>query len=293
MSSSANIINRIAALAAHDAGRRGFSNSALAQSGLFPAAESLLSGERTIIATGFCIRAAMIGENDGPPGALAIADALCQLGQEVVFVSDHFSSGLLEAGMRAYDMRLPVTLLERDQATADREISALLADFRPTHVVAIERPGSAIDGHRYSMRGAVLDDLVPAADALLAPGEATVTIAIGDGGNELGMGGLRADHHHRVMYGEKIFCATRADFVIPAGISNWGGHALAAALGILAGRRLMRTPEHERRVLEALQAAGAVDGCTGKADLSVDGIAWEDYAETLRALHAAGRGSLT
>jgi len=287
---SSRTLSKLAALAAHDIGQRGFSSAALPHSALQAAAQSLLSGERTIIATGFCIRAAMIGENDGPPGALAIADALRQLGQEVVFVSDHFSSGLLDAGMRVYDMRLAVTLLEGDQATADREIAALLADFRPTHIVAIERPGSAIDGHRYSMRGAVLDDLVLAADALLAPGNAAVTIAIGDGGNELGMGGLRADHHQRVMYGEKIFCATRADFVIPAGISNWGGHALAAALGVLAGRRLMRPPEHERRVLEALQAAGAVDGCTGKSELSVDGVAWEDYAETLRALYATGSG---
>ncbi|SDH16190.1 glutamate cyclase domain-containing protein [Propionivibrio dicarboxylicus] len=286
---SSRTFSKLAALAAHDIGQRGFSSAALPQSSLRQAAESLLNGERSVICTGFCIRAAMIGENDGPPGALAIADALRQLGQQVVFVSDRFSSGLLDAGMRVYDMHLPVTLLERDQATADREIAALLADFRPTHVVAIERPGSAIDGHRYSMRGAVLDDLVPAADALLAPGGAT-TIAIGDGGNELGMGGLRADHHHRVMYGEKIFCATRADFVIPAGISNWGGHALAAALAVLAGRPLMRAPEHERNVLEALRDAGAVDGCTGTAELSVDGIAWKNYAKTLHALYAAACG---
>lgn len=288
---SSRKLSKLAALAAHDIGKRGFSGAALPQTALQPAAQSLLDGERTIIATGFCIRAAMIGENDGPPGALAIADALRQLGQQVVFVSDRFSSGLLEAGMRVYDMSLPITLLEREQALADREIAALLADFRPTHVVAIERPGSAIDGHRYSMRGTVLDDLVPAADALLAPSESTVSIAIGDGGNELGMGALRADHHQRVMYGEKIFCATRADFVIPAGISNWGGYALAAALGVLAGRPLMRPPEHERRVLEALQAAGAVDGCTGEPEVSVDGIAWDDYARTLAAIHAVAGAS--
>lgn len=44
----------------------------------------------------------------------------------------------------------------------------------------------------------------------------------------------------------------------------------------------MRPTAHS--VLEALQAAGAVDGCTGRADLSVDGIDWADYSKTLEAM---------
>ena len=280
------LIDNLATLAARDPGQRGFSTVA-ATGQLQPAAEALLAGSRIIITTGFCIRAAMIGENDGPPGALALANALRQLGKAVAFVTDRFSWSLLEAGAELYGGAFPITELSQTQTTADTQIAELLDAFQPTQVVAIERPGSAIDGHRYSMRGQILDDLVPAADRLLTPESPRhfSTIAIGDGGNELGLGSLRESHMQHVKHGEIIFCATPADFVIPAGISNWGAYALVGALAALSGQPLMPPPEQERRVLERLLAAGAVDGCTGRAECSVDGIAWEDYAATLREMH--------
>ena len=284
-------IREIATLAAHDPGQRGFAASAKTQA-LQAAAETLLTGNHIIIATGFCIRAAMIGENDGPPGALALADALTQCGQTVVFVTDRFSRGLLEAGADAYELHAEIVELAQEQSMADLQILDLLDTFQPSHVVAIERPGSALDGHRYSMRGAILDDLVPAADLLLAPPHprAFTTIAVGDGGNELGLGSLRETLWPHITHGEKIFCATPADFVVPAGISNWGAHALVAALTVLSTKPLMRPPEHERHVLERLQAAGAVDGCTGRRETTVDGIATDDYLATLRAMYRVACG---
>ena len=76
-------LKRIGALIRHDPGQRGLATLA-GQDDLPRAAASLLRSERIFIVTGFCIRAAMIGENDGPPGALALADALRQLGREVI-----------------------------------------------------------------------------------------------------------------------------------------------------------------------------------------------------------------
>ena len=144
------------------------------------------------------------------------------------------------------------------------------------------------------MRGERLDDLVPAADRLLEPPYPRTfrTIAVGDGGNELGLGKLRSALQSRVTHGELIFCATPADYVIAAGISNWGAFALVAALSLLAGRLLLRPPENEGVVLKALQAAGAVDGCTREATLSVDGLAWEDYASTIADIYAATQTAL-
>jgi hypothetical protein len=280
-------ITRIDRLARHDPGQRGFAEFADCDH-LESAARELLAGQRIILITGFCIRDAMIGENDGPPGTLALADALRQLGKEVVLVSDQYSTGLLNAGAVPLGPAFTTVTLSLAQDLADREIQALLSAFAPTQVVAIERPGSAVDGHRYSMRGEVLDAVVPATERFLPPADARNyrTIAIGDGGNELGMGALRASLKDRVNHGELIFCATAADYVIPAGISNWGAYALVAALSLLSGRLLLRPPADERRVLEALLVAGAVDGCTKKPALSVDGIPWEAYAGTLAEIHA-------
>ena len=277
-------IERIEMLARHDPGNRGLASFA-ANRELLPSAAELLRGERVIIVTGFCIRAAQIGETDGPPGALAIADALRQLGKEVVLVSDQYSSGLLAAGAEQFGKPFEIVDLELPQQVADQQIDELVAAFKPTQVLAIERPGNAPDGHRYSMRGEILDDLVAAADRLLAPQRAYRTIAIGDGGNELGLGCLRESLKARVTHGELIFCATPADYVIPAGISNWGAYALVGALSLLAGRLLLRPPEHERAVLQAILAAGAVDGCTRAPTLSVDGLPWDDYAAVLNDIY--------
>ena len=282
----AEAIRRIELLARRDPGSRGLASFA-DTSHLLAAAGELLVGERVILTTGFCIRAAMIGETDGPSGTLALADALRRLGKEVVLVTDKHSSGLLTAGAKVIGAPFTTLVLSLAQDQADREIHDLLSSFSPTQVVAIERPGSALDGHRYSMRGEVLDDLVPAADRLLQPGfpRSFRTIAVGDGGNELGFGSLRDALKTHVAHGELIFCATAADWVIPAGISNWGAFALVAALALLSGKRLMAPPERERAVLESLVTAGAVDGCTGKNELSVDGLPWLEYACTIADLH--------
>ena len=162
----AQAIARIEVLARHDPGSRGLASFAPTGE-LLPAAAELLRGQRIIIVTGFCIRAALIGESDGPPGALAIADALRQLGKDVVLVTDQYSSGLLDAGTALFGAPFTIVSLDLPQAVAERQIDELVAAFKPTQVLAIERPGSAVDGHRYSMRGEALDDLVPAADRLL------------------------------------------------------------------------------------------------------------------------------
>ena len=279
-------IRQFELLARHDPGGRGLASSD-AESHLYSAAANLLDAERVILVTGFCIRAAMIGETDGPSGTLAVAHALRQLGKEVVLVSDKFSDGLLEAGARVLGAPYPITVLSPVQEESDRAIDALLASFAPTQVVAIERPGSAIDGHRYSMRGEILDELVPSADRLLTPpGERSyATIAVGDGGNELGMGHLRDSLMDRINLGELIFCDTEADHVIPAGISNWGAYALAASLAVLSGKPILIKPEDELAVLEAQVAVGAVDGCTRKNEVSVDGVPIADYLKTVSAIY--------
>jgi hypothetical protein len=254
---------------------------------LAPAAEALVAAEQVIIVTGFCVQSRRVGETDGLPGALALASALRSLEREVVFLTDGFSAPLLAAGMKVDGSGTPVHLLRQPQEDADAAIDALLASFAPTHVVAIERPGNAADGHRYSMRGEILDDLVVSADRLFAPPgkRGYTTLAVGDGGNELGLGGLRQTLGDYVEHGKTIFCATPADHVIPAGVSNWGAYALAAALSLLTGRMLIRAPAHERSVLAAMVAAGAVDGCTQRCALSVDGLAWDDYASVLEAIY--------
>ena len=61
-------------------------------------ADVLLDHPGTIfIATGFYIMAAEATETDGPPGAVAIGNALAKLGNDVVYVTDELSSEVVRS----------------------------------------------------------------------------------------------------------------------------------------------------------------------------------------------------
>src|SRR5881392_3831507 len=69
----------------------------------------------------------------------------------------------------------------------------LLADHRPTHLVSIERPGRTASGDYLSARGETVRPWNAPVDALflMAP-RRVATVGVGDGGNEIGMGNVRA-----------------------------------------------------------------------------------------------------
>src|SRR6056297_2302301 len=97
MLSSEKALNRIESIFSEDAGGRGIGNIKL-QGDYENALQDLKNSSKVMILTGFVIRAAGVGETDGPLGALSIGKALEELGKEVCFVTDTFSYRLLEEG---------------------------------------------------------------------------------------------------------------------------------------------------------------------------------------------------
>ena len=67
------------------------------------------------------------------------------------------------------------------------------------------------------------------------------TIGIGDGGNEIGMGKVQQKVIEHIENGRNIASTVATDHLITAGVSNWGGSALVAAL-----RVLNQCPVHSR-----------------------------------------------
>src|SRR5438477_11762836 len=87
-----------------------------------------------------------------------------------------------------------------------------------------------------------------------------VNIGIGDGGNEIGMGKVAWDVIRRnVPNGGLIACRVPTDYLIVAGVSNWGAYALAAGIALLRGKRLDRElfdVEQERELLRLMIETG-------------------------------------
>lgn len=248
------------------------------------AAVSLLEGKTILIVTGFVIRDTLTGETDGPVGAVSLAGALEGLGKKVILVTDEYSKSILYSCREVKSLTCPIETIPADSESMFYQ--ELLNKYNPTHVIAIERPGRASDGRCYSMKGEDLSDIVPNTDILFeeADNQGIITIAVGDGGNEVGMGKIKSYVINFVNNGKKICAAVKTDFLIVAGVSNWGGHALSAALSILARIMLLHDTETEVKLLESIVEAGAVDGCTKKRTTTVDGLSLEDNLNILALL---------
>lgn len=112
------------------------------------------------------------------------------------------------------------------------------------------------------------------------------TIGIADGGNEIGCGRIAwSTLRKAVKTGPAALTACRipTDYLILSGISNWGAYGLGAAVAALAGKQdSLRawTSDREAAILQAIVAAGGVDGMSKRAESSVDGLALEPYLAT-------------
>ena len=307
-------------LLALDPGARGIENF-FQPGGARRAAEALQRARRALITTGFVV-AAGTAETDGPPGAAVLGRALRRLGVDVAYVTDDVTAPVLAATLDALGEPADVT-----RYAAGTDAARIVADARPTHLVAIERPGRADDGVYRNMRGddvsawnAPLDELFLLAQR---PGERSrarldkatrgtsrprgprynnprdnktrlertpsrvTTIGVGDGGNEIGMGNVRARLRGAAALAKRIASVVRVDHLVVAGVSNWGAYGIAAHLGRLAGRPLLHTPDEERRIVGACVSAGACDGVTRRREATVDGLSLDVHAALVALLAVA------
>jgi hypothetical protein len=154
-------------------------------------------------------------------------------------------------------------------------------------------------GHHYTMSGRNIDELTSPAHLLFeerADDPRNIkTIGIGDGGNEIGMGKIPWDTIRRnIPNGDLIACRVPTDYLIVAGVSNWGAYALAAGIALLRDVELpaeLFDPNRERELLWGMAGRSPlVDGVTGKQEATVDGLSWDDYIKPLVEIGKIVRG---
>jgi hypothetical protein len=277
-------LDPIEALCLLDVGGRGIGRLVV-PGAMAAAARSLRTATRVALVTGFVARPTWAAETDGPSGTVVLGRALRRLGATVRYLADPPVLPLLHACLAALREPRDVVALPAGAAAALPAARGAVAALRPSHLVAVERPGRAADGGYYNARGGSVADENAPLDALFVrrrPG--LVTVGIGDGGNEIGMGRVRARVHRDVPHGPRIGSVVRTDHLIVGGTSNWGAWGLCAHLGLLAGRDLLHTPAEEARLTRAMVAAGGVDGLSGARQPSVDNLPLGLHQTLLRAL---------
>jgi hypothetical protein len=269
-------------LLALDPGHRGIAGF-FVRGGAAAAARSLAKGRRTLITTGFTVAPGQ-PETDGPPGAAVLGRALRRLGHKVSYVTDDVNVPVLEATLDALGEPTAVLVFDaRPDATAAAR--RVLAAEAPTHLVSIERPGRAQDGDYRNARGVSVRPWNAPLDALfLTVPKGVATVGIGDGGNEIGMGNVRARILRTAALPREITSVVKVKHLVVAGTSNWGAWGVVAELSRLTGRALLHSADEERRMVEACVAAGAVDGLSRQRAATVDGLPLDAHVGMLELL---------
>ncbi len=276
-----------------------------------------LAGTRGLsiaIVTGFYIPQAEAYETDGPLGAHFLAEVLHHLGAKVTLMAEPECSAVLETALRLSGLEDHVALHDLPAPT-DVPQASWTANFwnihrNLTHLIAIERAGpshtvaslAALPRNHaapvgdfvrqvppgawnrpHNMRGLdIAPFTAPAHQLFETMPQGVVSIGIGDGGNEIGMGKIPWETiAANISNGERIACRVPTHHLIVAGISNWGAYALAAGTAMLHRQtdldRLFDA-QREAQLWEAvLEKETLVDGVTGRKELAVDGQPWSEY----------------
>ncbi len=237
-----------------------------------------------VIVTGFPVKSAGVGETDGPPGALALAYALKKLNKKVIIVTDKYSEALIRAGAKS--LRLIAEIYIFEEGREEEQSEEIIRKYKPEHIIAIERPGRNADNKCYSMYGEDITSYCPNTDILFIKAKENniPTSAVGDGGNELGMGKIKEIVKKNVNMGNVICAQFETDNLVAAGVSNWGAFGICAGLSILNDTALMLNEDEYEELMREIVKAGAVDGCSKKREVSVDGITYEENLAVLNKL---------
>jgi len=231
----------------------------------------LIRSSRIAIVTGFMVPSANAPETDGPPGTIVLARALEQCGKKVtVYTDPPCQKGVMSCGK----------VLGFSEVRAVEEGSGI-HEGDPDLVFFLERLGRTRDGKYCNMHGMDISDYTYPLDeaAMIAMEKKVPVIAIGDGGNEVGMGLIAEKIHRLAPAFSDCVCSITCDVLLASDVSNWGAYALTSILSFHYGRWLGHSAREEKMMLDAMTKAGAVDGVTGLVAPSVDGFSLEKNME--------------
>lgn len=248
--------------------------------------DTVKPGDIIFLTSGFIFYKWRLAETDGPPGVAALARAI-DLGLDArsVVITDpgleemhiktvgatglHYLSDIDKAMKQNRQFTVLTYPINRDEAK--KLATKLLDDFKPKAIISVEKPGENIKGIIHSRVGVDVSFLHGKLDYLMkeAKSRKILTVGMGDGGNELGMGGIRDIVEKYTSTGAKCQCpcnagvaaATELDYAVPCSISNWGAYGIEACLALLLDNEdVMHDGDLEDRILDTNAYFGGMSG---------------------------------
>lgn len=226
---------------------------------------------RTLVLTGFYVDGTC--ETDGLASAISLAKVLKREGSQVTFVTDKYCSYVLKRLSNSPVINFPID----DKAESFSE--NLIRKLSPTLIISIERCGKSEDGRYYNF---ILNDITnntSKLDTLFDKVEHS--IAIGDTGNEIGMGNLFEE-----IKKEKVFLmpsTTKAEHLVISSTSNWGVYGLISYISKFLKKDYFYNIK-DKEIIMKLVNFGAIDGISEKNEPTVDTYTLEETEEIIKEL---------
>lgn len=249
--------------------------------------DTVKEGDIVYIMTGFVLRPFKHAETDGIISSMLLCRSLA-LGfgaKPVIIVPEenheavrsmaavmglHLFEDLEE--MKNIPVSMGLVIYTKDAEKAPAQAKALYEACPPKAVVSIECPGANEVGKYHNAVGLDVTELEAKQDALfdLIKEKGVLNIAIGDLGNEMGMGTISEHLKQYIPYaapgkcncgcGGGIAVRTKTDNILTATVSDWGCYSMIAAMAYIKGNiDIMHTPELEKEACEAACRAGMID----------------------------------
>lgn len=266
------------------------------------------------IITGFVLTPFMQPETDGAIGAVLLARALVRaVGAKPVIVCPKEAKEAIAdcaetAGLHCFD-RLD-EVMKQDSALGiiaftkkKEEAQAQAGDMLKCHglpaaVIAIEAPGANEKGEYHNATGLNVTALEAKSDVLfhMLCKQGVMSLAIGDLGNEMGMGTIGTHIRKKIPYTDRkecrcgceggILASSEAEHIITATTSDWGCYGLIGALAYLKkDMDIMQTIELEEKIIETACESGLID-MNGPGVQGIDGFGVEMNVNIVRIMRS-------
>lgn len=262
-------------------------------------AEALKNGGLVYIMTGFVLHPYNKAETDGLISSVLLARALVKaFGANPVIICPEDCLAAVEGITEDIGLKLYKTVKEvcetpdavgvlhftKNESEAPENADMIISQGIPNAVISIECPGANEKGVYHNATGIDVTRLEAKQDILFEKLQnmGVLNIAIGDLGNEIGMGAIGDYIKEKIPYAGKGACRcgceggilshTKADNIITATVSDWGCYSLIAMLAYLSGNPdIMHDAQMQKQAMITAAECGLID-MTGESIPAIDGF---------------------
>ncbi len=249
--------------------------------------DTVKEGDFVYVMTGFVLRPFKHAETDGIISSMLLCRALVKaFGAKPILICPQENYEAVKnmapcVGLHLFedlnDLReIPVSMgvicYTKDAEKAAAQADEIIAKATPSAVISIECPGANEKGVYHNATGLDVTELEAKQDVLFEKLQnmGILNIAIGDLGNEIGMGAIADTLEKYIPYAKAGACRcdckggiavkTSADNLITATVSDWGCYAMIAAMAfLLEDVEIMHTAELEKEAIMTASKSGMID----------------------------------